>query len=59
MMSAKQDNMMSSCACCGKTEGDGIQLRTCTACKSVRYCGVTCQRNHRPKHKKTCKMRVA
>ena len=59
MMSAKQDNMMSSCACCGKTEGDGIQLRTCTACKSVRYCGVTCQRNHRPKHKNACKMRVA
>ncbi len=51
--------MMSSCASCGKAEGDGIQLRTCTACKSVRYCGVTCQRNHRPQHKKTCKKRAA
>ena len=63
-MSAKQDtsnnnNMMSSCASCGKAEGVGIQLRTCTACKSVRYCGVTCQRNHRPQHKKACKKRAA
>ena len=47
------------CASCGKAEGDGVQLRTCTACKSVRYCGVTCQRNHRPKHKKACKKRAA
>ena len=62
MMSAKQDtsnDMMSCCASCGKTEGDGVQLRTCDACKSVRYCGVTCQRNHRPMHKKTCKKRAA
>ena len=61
-MSSKEDTsntMMLSCASCGKTEGDGIQLRTCTACKSVRYCGVICQRNHRPKHKKACKKRAA
>ena len=49
----------SCCASCGKEQGDGIQLRTCTACKSVRYCGVICQRNHRPKHKKACKKRAA
>ena len=65
MMSAKQDTsnnnniMMSCCASCGKAEDDDIQLRTCTACKSVRYCGVTCQRNHRPKHKRACKKRSA
>ena len=60
-MSAKQDtsNTMMCCASCGKAEGDDIQLRTCTACKSVRYCGVTCQKNHRPKHKKACKKRAA
>ena len=61
-MSVKEDTnntMMSCCASCGKTEGDGIQLRTCTACKSARYCSVTCQRNHRPQHKKACKMRAA
>ena len=52
--------MMSCCASCGTSEGDdGIQLRTCTACKSARYCSVTCQRNHRPQHKKACKKRAA
>ena len=62
-MSAKEDTsnniIMSCCASCGKAEGDDIQLRTCTACKSARYCSVTCQRNHRPKHKKACKKRAA
>jgi len=50
---------MSCCASCGTSEDDEIQLRTCTACKSVRYCGVKCQRDHRPKHKKACKKRAA
>ena len=61
IMSAKQDtcNTMMMCASCGAAEGDGIKLRTCTACKSVRYCGVTCQRNHRPEHKEACKKRAA
>jgi hypothetical protein len=30
-----------------------------TACHSVRYCGVKCQRNHRPQHKRDCKKRAA
>jgi hypothetical protein len=34
-------------------------LMTCTACKSVRYCSVKCQREHRPKHKRACKKRAA
>ena len=50
---------MSCCGSCGTSEGDDIQLRTCTACKSVRYCGVKCQRDHRPKYKKACKKRAA
>lgn len=60
-MSSKEDtsNTMMCCASCGKAEGDGIQLRTCTACKSVRYCDINCQRSHRPKHKKACKERAA
>jgi len=41
-----------SCASCGKT-GDG--LKRCTACKSVWYCGVQCQIDHRKAHKKECK----
>ena len=40
------------CASCGKT-GNG--LKRCTACKSVWYCGVNCQIDHRKKHKKECK----
>eukprot|EP00985_Skeletonema_marinoi_P030451 scaffold32142_cov80-Skeletonema_marinoi.AAC.1 len=50
---------MMCCASCGVAEVDEIKLRTCTACKSVRYCGVKCQRDHRPKHTKTCKKRAA
>ena len=63
IMSAEEEDttkIMLCCASCGKAQGDDdIQLRTCTACKSVKYCGVTCQRNHRPKHKKACKKRAA
>ena len=40
------------CASCGH-HGDG--LKKCTACKSVWYCNVTCQRAHRKMHKKECK----
>ena len=61
-MSAKQDTsntMMMCCASCGVAEGDGIQLKKCNGCYLVRYCGVTCQRNHRPEHKKACKKRAA
>ena len=37
--------------------GDG--LKTCTACKLVKYCNANCQKVHRPKHKKECKKRAA
>ena len=50
---------MMCCACCGIAEGDDIKLKTCTACKSARYCSVKCQKSHRPKHKKECKKRAA
>lgn len=30
-------------------------LKRCTACYSVRYCGVPCQSSHRKAHKKECK----
>ena len=52
-------NVMMRCANCGIKEDDDIQLKTCTACKSARYCGVKCQKEHRPKHKKACKQRAA
>lgn len=47
------------CASCGITAGPNVNLRKCTACKEVKYCGVECQKNHRPKHKKACKKRAA
>ena len=46
------------CASCGITAGDDIKLKKC-ACDLVKYCGVECQRNHRPQHKKGCKKRIA
>eukprot|EP00985_Skeletonema_marinoi_P020097 scaffold11772_cov183-Skeletonema_marinoi.AAC.16 len=47
------------CASCGVAEGDDIKLRNCTACHLVKYCGVKCQKEHRPKHKRACKKRAA
>jgi len=47
------------CACCGVTGGDDKKLKTCTACKLVRYCSVQCQKEHRSQHKITCKKRAA
>ena len=58
-MSDEVDISSSFCAACGTPECDDIKLKTCTACKSVRYCSVKCQKNHRPKHKKACKKRAA
>jgi hypothetical protein len=55
----EEDASFSFCASCGTAECVDITLTTCTACKSVRYCGVKCQRDHRPKHKRACKKRAA
>jgi len=52
------DNL-SVCANCGKGEEDSIDLKTCTACKLVKYCSRECQIAHRPQHKKACKKRAA
>jgi len=52
-------DMMMFCGSCGIAEDDDIKLKKCNACKSVRYCGVKCQKEHRPQHKKECKKRVA
>ena len=55
-MATPTENAMAQCAACGK---GGESLKKCTACKLVKYCGVDCQRAHRPKHKKECKRRAA
>lgn len=44
--------MSCSCAACGNASSN---LKTCKACKSVQYCNVSCQRAHRPEHRKGCK----
>ncbi|KAK1737397.1 hypothetical protein QTG54_011683, partial [Skeletonema marinoi] len=49
----------SCCASCGIAEVDDIKLKICTACKSVRYCSVECQQEHRPQHETNCKERAA
>jgi len=46
----------SNCATCGK---GGDDLKTCNACKLVKYCNANCQKAHRPKHKKKCQERAA
>ena len=50
---------MMFCASCGVVEGDDIKLKRCTACHLVKYCGVKCQKDHRPTHKRECKKRAA
>eukprot|EP00956_Cyclotella_meneghiniana_P008651 scaffold11800_cov27-Cyclotella_meneghiniana.AAC.4 len=47
--------MSDQCASCGKADAN---LKACTACKLVKYCGVECQVTHRPAHKKACKKKV-
>eukprot|EP00985_Skeletonema_marinoi_P020432 scaffold12160_cov75-Skeletonema_marinoi.AAC.4 len=47
------------CAACGTAEADDIKLMRCNACKSVRYCSVKCQKEHRRQHKKECRKRAA
>lgn len=52
------------CATCGKSvfdlqkgktgEENRARLKCCTACFSVRYCGVPCQKKHRKQHRKEC-----
>ena len=47
------------CASCGIAENDDVKLKNCNGCYLVRYCGVECQKEHRPQHKKECKKRAA
>ncbi|KAL7533704.1 hypothetical protein ACHAXR_008624 [Thalassiosira sp. AJA248-18] len=50
-------NLEPECAACG-TQG-GEYLKACIACKLVKYCNVTCQKAHFPKHERECKKRAA
>ena len=46
------------CANCGKGEEASINLKSCTACKLVKYCNRDCQIAHQPQHKRECKKRA-
>ena len=52
-------DVLSVCANCGKGEGESGNLKSCTACKLVKYCSRDCQIAHRPQHKKECRKRAA
>jgi len=58
MNTADNDNDMSACANCGKSEEESGKLKACTACKMVKYCNRDCQIAHRPQHKKECRKRT-
>ena len=50
---------VSACANCGKGEEESVKLKSCTACKLVKYCSRDCQIAHRSQHKKECRRRAA
>jgi len=58
MSNTSSKEIMSVCANCGKGEEADTILKTCTACKLVKYCSRDCQIAHRPQHKKECKKRA-
>ena len=58
MSAAAEEDDVIFCASCGVRGSDDIKLKRC-ACKLVKYCSVKCQKEHRPKHKRECKKRVA
>jgi len=43
-----------TCAACGKTSSSADRLKLCSRCRSVSYCGKSCQQAHWSKHKPSC-----
>ena len=58
MSNTSLEHNLSVCANCGKGEEAGSNLKTCTACRLVKYCSRDCQAAHRPQHKKDCKKKA-
>ena len=44
------------CAGCGKEDGAGCKLRSCSGCSVTLYCGRECQTEHWKAHKEFCKV---
>ena len=55
--SSSVPDIKDQCAACGKS-GEDVNLKSCNACKMVKYCNRDCQIAHRPQHKKECKRRA-
>ena len=51
-------NALMCCANCGKEEDEPFKLKMCTACRSVCYCTIHCQKSHRKNHKQQCNLDV-
>mmetsp|Transcript_30058 Transcript_30058/g.60380 ORF Transcript_30058/g.60380 Transcript_30058/m.60380 type:complete len:111 (-) Transcript_30058:878-1210(-) len=45
---ARADGVCASCGIAGGDGDDDTKLKRCGACGLVRYCGLKCQRDHRP-----------
>jgi Flp pilus assembly protein TadD len=61
IMSSKENEAADTvmcCASCGIAAVDNVKLKNC-ACGLVKYCSVACQKDHRAKHKKMCRKRLA
>lgn len=43
-----------ACSECGQAESSTISVSVCAACKTVMYCGATCQKKHWPIHRPDC-----
>ena len=48
------NNNVTKCVSCNKTKSE-VDIKKCTGCFSVWYCGVACQREHWSQHSETCK----
>jgi len=59
MAEDKAVDTSSCCASCGIAAVDDIKLKECDNCDLVRYCSDECERDHRPKHLRACRGRVA
>lgn len=53
--SAKTSGLCYNPACPLRADGTFKELSLCSGCRSAGYCGVPCQREHRPAHKAACK----
>ena len=57
-MSEDNEADTSCCASCRIAKVDGIKLKECADCKSVKYCSDECQKNHKSQHEEDCKKRA-